>query len=206
MASPNVVFDPSSLAQLAEEFTAADVVETPDFDDSQLIPVGRYISTSRDIIEATKGVDKEGKEIAKVTLALTSGVVSESGSMFGGGKFPLKTWLSTKLFSYEGQTGSTSSLAQYLKATGVDVKGKTVGEMLLLVPETLTTPVYVRIERTDKAEKDEVTGKYNNRNLRTRDFVNGQDENGNPTYASFVVKDGVTIQGKAKVGNFSRIK
>lgn len=205
MSSATVTFDPSTLPQIAEEFSADDVVETPDFDDSNLIPVGRYISTFRTLVDVKKGKDKEGKEVAKITMALTSGVVAESGATFGGGKYPLKTWMNSGLFSYEGQTGSTSSLSQYLKACGIDTKGKTVKEMVSLLNETLTTPVYVRIERTEKGIKQE-DGSYKNLNLKTKDFLTGQDAEGNNVYASSIVKDGTLIEGKAKVGNFSRIK
>lgn len=206
MSSAPAVFDPSNLQQIAEEFSANDVVETSDFDDANLIPVGRYISTFRTLVDVKKDLDKNQKEVAKITIALTSGVVAESGATFGGGKYPLKTWMNSTLFSYEGQTGSTSSLSQYLKACGIDTKGKTVPEMVALLGETLTVPVYVRIERTDKAIKNEVTGKYDNLNLKTRDFLTGQDAEGNNIYASSIVKDGVLVAGKAKVGNFSRIK
>lgn len=196
-----VPFDPSELQSIAETFSATDVVETGDFDDSNLIPVGRYISNSRTML---KPVNDNG--VAKITFLLTGGIHSESGSTFGGGQYPIKAWVNSKLFSYEGQTGSTSSLAQYLKACGVDVKGKTVPEMVALLGETLNTPVNVRVGRTDKSEKLDDGSYAPSANLKTRDFIVSTNEDGTPVYGSTATKNGKTYQGKARVEGFSRIK
>lgn len=201
MSSQPVAFDPSTLASLAEQFDPSQVVETSDFTDDVLIPVGRYITISRELVDV-----KNDKGTAKITLALSGGFTSESGSTFGGGKFPLRSWINSNLFQYAGQQGQTSSLAQYLKAAGIETAGKTIPEMVSLLPETLTTPMYVRIGRQDKAVKQD-DGTYKYANLKTRDFEIGKDPvTGEKVYGATAVKDGVTHQGKAKVEGFSRIK
>lgn len=197
----NEIFDPAELEQVAETFSAADVVETTDFDDSNLIPVARYVSNSRTML---KPVNDNG--VAKITLILTGGLHSESGSTFGGGQYPMKAWVNSKPFSFEGQPGSTSSLASYLKACGIEVKGKTVPDMVKLLPETLNTPVYVRVGRTDKSVKKDDGTYEKSANLKTRDFITGQQEDGTPIYGSTAVKNGITYQGKARVDGFSRIR
>jgi hypothetical protein len=201
MSSSPAVFDPSTLGQIAESIDPSQVVETSDYSDSILIPVGRYISTSRSL----QNVEKRDDGTASVTLSLTGGITSDSGVTFGGGQYPLRAWVNSKLFSFQGQPGSTSSLAQYLKACGFETAGKTVAEMLLMVPETLTMPVYVKIGRTDKAVKQD-DGSYKSAGLKTKDFVIGNDEQGNRLFGATATKDGVTYAGKPRVEGFSRIR
>lgn len=196
-------FDPSELRAIAETIDPTEVVETSDYFDDFIIPIGTYLTQSREIRKVTKKADGS----VTVEIALTSGVetMGNGGVTYGVGKFPLRSWLSSKLFEQEGRPGKTSGLAQYLKAAHIDTKGKSVGEMLELLPETLQTAMKVRIEWQDKGVK-QTDGTYSNANLKSKDFLVGKTAEGEATYHPIVVKNGVEYKAQHRVGSFSEIR
>lgn len=203
--SDNQTFDPADLAVIAENIDPADVVETEDYSEAQILPVGNYLNPSREIAGVTTKKNDEGKEIVTVRLNLTGGVHSDSGAAFGTGKFPFPIWISSRLYSRENRPGATSSLAEYLKACGLDTAGMKVRDMLEILPETLNTPTEVFIGLTDKGVK--VGDTWTQANLKTKDFATGEkDEQGKPKYAFTTIKNGVSYTAKNKVQNFRQVR
>lgn len=203
MSDTQETFDISQLESIAEMVDPNEVVETEDYFNKSVIPVGKYLSTQRDIV----GVKHKADGSVTVTLALTGGIQKpdNGGFTYGGGQFPLKAYLSTKLFSFSDRPGKTSGLAQYLRACGLEPKGMSVKDMLTIVPQTLATPVVVKIEWSDKGEK-QADGSYTNLKLKSRDFITGRTENGDPVFSPQIVVDGRTVEAVAKVGGFSELK
>lgn len=195
--------DPAELDAAAEAVDPNAVGETDDYSDFAITPVGKYVSAAREIGKITNKPDGN----TTIELRFTGGITSTNNGArtYESGRFPLRNWLSSKLFSRQDRPGKTSSLAQYLRAVGVDTAGRPVKEMVGLVRETLQTPVGVRMGREDKGVK-QGDGSYTNLNLRTRDFENGVDAEGQKTYAASLIRDGVTILAKAKIEGFFEIK
>lgn len=172
-------------------------LETEDYSTFALTPVGNYVTHSR-VITAKE------KDDGTTTFAieLVGGVQHpETGKMYNVGKFPLRTWVSDKLYQQNDRPGKTSGVAEYLRACGFNPKQFTTkGELISAVMESQTIPVGVFIGRTNKAEK-QADGSYaGGGELKTKSFLN---EDG--TYATTVVVNGKTYIGKEKVGSFSRL-
>jgi hypothetical protein len=200
-ATAEAYFDPAALRGFAENIDPTQVVETDDFQDSAVIPVATYTSPSREI----KRVDRKDDGNVTIELHFTTGLHADSGRVYGDGRFPQRTWISSKLFALPDRPGKTSSLAQYLKACGFETKGKTLPEMLDAVAESLTNPVNVFVGRTDKAVQ-QADGSYKSDNLKTKDFVNGTNEDGSPSYGVTATKNGKTYTAKAKIQGFRAIE
>lgn len=180
---------------IGSEAVLPEDIESPDFTTRKTMPVGSYISQSRTILAKTYDDGHIGFQIE-----LTGGLTfKENGSKWGE-RFPLKAYPSTRPFKQDGVAGSTSSIAGYLRACGVNPKGLTVEQIKDAVKESQTVPVEVFIGRTDKGVK-QGDGSFTSANLKTKDFNIGTKEN--PVYAESVVKDNVTYEAKPKVGSFS---
>lgn len=192
-----------SLAEAKENFTAENipfVVETEDYSDQTLTPVGEYLSQSRSITKVTPKPD--GSVVFE--LSLTGGVqtLDGSGVTYGGGKYPFRTWLSTKLFAQNGRPGQTSGAAQYLREAGIDPKNlKTKTDFIEGMEASLMVPMKVFVARTDRGEK-QPDGSYTRRNLKTKDFLVGSSPEGTPIYAATIDLNGITVKGTEKIGSF----
>lgn len=192
-----------SLAEAKENLLSEDipfVSETEDYFDSNITPVGEYLSQSRTITKVTPKND--GSLVFEVSL--TGGVrnLDGSGVTYGNGKYPFRTWLSTKLFTQNGRPGQTSSAAQYLREAGIDPKVlKTKSDFVEAMEASLTVPLKVFIGWTDRGEK-QGDGSYTRRNMKTKDFVTGQREDGSPIYSPEIEVNGQTVRATEKVGSF----
>lgn len=199
--STQPTFDIADLIAIAENVDPNDVVETEDYSDDLVLPVGYYLNPSREIASVTSKPDKKnpGKETVTVRLNLTGGLFHEDGRSYGG-KFAFPYWINSSLFARDGRPGMTSGIAEYLKAVGVETKGMALGDMLSILPETLNTPCEFFAGLTDKGVKDETTGQWSQANLKLKDFKTGAvDDNGKPVYSRTVEKNGVLYHAKTKI-------
>jgi hypothetical protein len=192
-----------SLAEAKENLLSEDipfVTETADYYDQNLTPVGEYLSQSRTITKVTPKAD--GSIVFEVSLTGGIRTLDGSGVTFGGGKYPFRTWLSTKLFAQNGRPGQTSSAAQYLREAGLDPKGlNTKSDFIEGMEASLSIPLKVFIGWTDRGEK-QADNTYTRRNMKTKDFITGQKEDGSPLYSPVVNVNGVEVKATEKVGSF----
>lgn len=188
----------TSPAELKNNIEQVEEIETDDYTEGFLIPVGIYLSQSR-IIKVAKR-EKSGKKYISAEISFPNGIQSDGGSSFGAGQYPLRTWATSLTFVREGQPGATSGIAEYLKKVGFDVKQlKTSDEILDALEESQNLPVKVLIGWTNKSEKLP-DGTYAKEFAKTRDFNTGTKEA--PAYVPFFIKDGEKVEAKHKVNGF----
>lgn len=191
----------TSPAELKNSIEQVAEIETDDYTGSFLIPVGTYLSQSREIKVASK--EKNGKKYISAEISFPNGIQDDKGNSFGGGQYPLRTWATSLTFKREGQAGETSGLAEYLKKVGYDVKQlKSSDDILDAIEESQTLPVKVFVGWTNKTEKLP-DGSYGKEFAKTRDFNTGTKEE--PSYVPFFVKDGEKVEAKHKVGGFKQV-
>jgi hypothetical protein len=201
--SEDVYTSPSELKNIAEQ---VDEIETDDYVDYQLIPVGTYVSQSRQVkvTQKSKNVDGVMKRFISAEVSFPNGIQNEeTGQALGGGQYPLRTWVTTLRFpAREGQTGETSGVAEYLKRVGFDPKQlKSVEDILDALEESQALPVKVYVGWTNKTEKLD-DGSYTKEFAKTKDFNIGTKEE--PSYQPFFVKDGTKVLAKHKIAGFKR--
>lgn len=182
---------------LAEPVDA--VTETPDYLDIAVTPPGEYLSQRRRVTKVTKKPDNS----VTFELTLEGGIRTlDTGLVFGNGKYPFRTWVSTKLFTQQGKPGQTSGVAQYLKEAGYDPKTlRTQADILDAMEQSQEVPLKVYVGWTDRGEK-QPDSTYTNLNLKTKDFINGQAEDGKPTYTPQVERNGKKVTATEKIGGF----
>jgi hypothetical protein len=188
--------DLSELQNLSEDL-GPEALETSDYSDFEVTPVGHYLSQARDIKV------KQSKDGINLTFELTfiGGIQDPaSGRSYGMGQYPFRTWVSTKKFSRTNRPGATSTAAEYLRACGLDPKEGSLSE-LFEVSKTLPVRVYVAWE--DKGEK-QPDGTYTNAGLKTKDFNRGTKDA--PQYVPSVTINGKTFTARARVAGFARIQ
>lgn len=192
-----------SLAEAKESMLSENVpfvVESEDYFDSNLTPVAEYLTQSRNITKVTGKPD--GSIVFEISLTGGVQTLDGSGVSFGNGKYPFRTWLSTKLYSQSGRPGQTSGAAQYLREAGIDPKNlKVRGDFLEAMESSLLTPMKVFVGWTDRGEK-QPDGSYTRRNLKTKDFITGQKEDGSPIYSPVIDVNGVQVKATEKIGSF----
>lgn len=202
MSSATTYTDISELrnAGLDENF----VVESDDFFENAPQPVGVYVSPSRTITRINKKDD--GSVVFELTFG--SGLLTPDGSRsYGvGSKYPIKTYISTKLFALPDKPGLTSSASQYLTRCGFNTKGMTIGDFINAVGESVNLPVGVRIDWENRTEKDAATGQYPKPTMKSKDFITGTDAEGNPTYSPQVTVNGTTFTARARVNGFRAVQ
>jgi hypothetical protein len=196
-------FDPSELDHFAETFDPSAVVETADYSDRQILPVARYSNPYREIGKFTPK-DYDGVKGVMFTLKLVGGLQSlEGGDISFGGDQALLSWPNTKLFNRgQNRPGKTSSLAEYLYACGIDTAGATLQDMIRLVPETLTTPVGVRVGLQERGKKQD-DGTWKQINLNTKDFNIGTSKE--PKFVYSIERAGEVWKAKNRVDGFFRL-
>lgn len=183
----------NDLQVVAEELP--EVLESGDYIDYDLIPVGLYLSNQRRITARQKA---DGTTTFQVEFI--GGVVNtDTGATFGNGSFPLKTYVSTKKYSLPNRPGQTSSAAQYLRELGIDPK--TVDSVVGAMGETETAPVRIFIGWTNKTEKL-ADGTYEKETMKTRDFNVGTKEE--PNYQPMVQIGEKVFQAKHRVQGFRK--
>jgi hypothetical protein len=183
----------SDLTELANIAENVGTVESDDYTGFELLPVGTFVSTSRQI----KGKQKDNGDIS-FEINLTG--LEKDGTMFARGG--LRTWVTTKRYTRPNVTGETSGAAEYLRAVGFDVKGKDTAAIIALMAESQNLPVGVFVGRTNRTSRLE-DGTYEKETLKTKDFNIGTKDT--PEYASEVVVNGQKFQAKHKVQGFKRI-
>lgn len=182
---------------------AVRTIESEDFSRFTTMAPGNYTNPSRSI-------ELEDGEAGHFTACLTfdGGFVSEEGRTYPAGKYPIKKWIYSTPFkakSRDGQElpGTTSGVAEYLRAVGVNPKGMDLEAAKVAILETALTPVGVYVGRTDRAIKNEATGKFESQGLKTRDFNVGTKDA--PVWAEQVERDGRVFRAKPTVTSFSRV-
>lgn len=190
----NEYSDLSALAAAGEELVGP--IETGDFKPGvALTPVGEYISHTRKITGKGK---PDGNFV--FTVELTGGVQDPNTGKVFNARFPLKTWISTTPYKQEGKAGTTSGVASYLRACGLNPKVDTKEALMAALEESQAIPVGVFIGRTDRSEKL-ADGSYSEPlNLKLKAFLQADG-----TYADAIEVDGKIVQAKEKVGGFSKI-
>lgn len=173
-------------------------VETPDYTDEYIIPPGRFLSTSR---EVKPKAAESGKPIT-FELQFPTGL-QNGKSTYGLGRFPERAWVSTKLYEQAGRAGKTSSVAQYLRACGINPKGMTTAQLIDAMQESQTLPVTTIIGWEERVSPDE-NGRWPKTKLRTKHFNKGTKEN--PVYVPEVEIDGVTYHARHRVVGYDEVK
>ncbi len=194
--SEDLYVSPSELKNVAEQVES---IETDDFVDFAIIPVGEYLSQSRTIKVAKK------EKWFSAEVSFPNGIQNEeTGQSFGGGQFPLRTWITSKKYEQAGKPGQTSGIAEYLKKVGYDVKLLTTNEDILdALEESQAVPVKVYVGWTNRTEKLP-DGTYSKEFAKTKDFNVGTKEE--PSYQPFFVKDGEKVLARHKVSGFKKVQ
>lgn len=172
-------------------------VETGDYADYPLIPVGVRVSNQR---KAEVNEKPDGNLTIKLTFL--DGLVGEDGDVQGVGDCK---YISTKQYVRKGHPGKTSSAARYLDKCGIDPKGKTAAETVELIANSLDIPVKIKIDWEDKVEGVKGTdGKwsYPKATLRTKDFNLGTPWE--PNYVNKVMVNGKEYQARHVFGDFEK--
>lgn len=202
MSSPATHLD---LAAARENFLAEDVeviVESNDFSNISVTPPGEYLTPFRTLGNITTKV-VEGQTVTTFEIQLTGGVKDlNTGQTFGGGKYPFRTWQSTKLFEQSGKPGKTSQISQYLREAGFDPKTlRTRQDIMDAVEASLNVPLKVYIAWKDRGVK-QADGSWKDYNLKTKDFQTGTREDGSKIYSSVITYNGEEVRATEKVGSF----
>lgn len=196
--SQNDYVAPSDLQNVSEAVTE---VESEDYLTYDLMPVGDYVSKTRTIKVAQK--EKDGISYISAEVSFPEGVENENGESLGGGNYPLRTWITTKQFAQQNRPGTTSTVANYLRAIGFDVKTlRTTQEILDALAESQTMPIKVFISWTNKTEKIS-DGVYTKEFAKLKDFNQGTKDE--PKYVPTFELNGAVVQAKHKVGGFRQV-
>lgn len=192
--------DLSELRHIAESLPP---IESSDYSEYELIPVGNYTSPSRLTQVRTPG----GDGVLTFVLTFDTGFADVNGRTHGRSKYPLTKKISTRQFEQENRPGTTSTVAQYLRAVGLEPQKLTSPDDFIDAMEAAATlPVGVFIGRTNRKEKDE-SGQWTEVEIKTKEFlVSGSLKGGDAVYAAQITKDGVTYTGKAVVQGFNRLR
>ncbi|SRR5258706_13276264 len=189
---------PSDLMNVSEAVTE---VESEDYTGYDLMPVGDYVSKTRVIKVAEK--TKDGVTYLSAEVSFPDGLENENGESLGGGNYPLRTWITTKQFAQQNRPGTTSQVANYLRAIGFDVKTlKGPQDILDALNESQGMPIKVFISWTNRTEKLG-DGTYTKEFAKLKDFNQGTKET--PKYVPFFELNGEKIQAKHKVGGFRQL-
>lgn len=188
----------SSPSELRNHIEQVAEIESDDYVGGFLIPVGSYLSQSRTIKVAEK------KGFLSLEISFPNGIQNEAGQSFGGGQYPLRTWVSNKPYPpKEGQAGVTSSLSEYFKGVGFNPKElKTKEDIFDAIEDSQNLPTKVFIGWTNKTEKLP-DGTYTKEFAKTKDFNQGSKEE--PKYVPFFERDGVKVEAKHRVAGFRRV-
>jgi hypothetical protein len=197
------IFDPSELAALAELVDPNAVAETDNYSSGKgggFRPTGpgEFDQPYRTVRNAVRNDD--GSFSAE--LELGGGLVGENGQS-SDTTYPLRTWISSRPFSPDGSTGSTSSLAEYFHSVGISPVGQSTADLVRMLPDTLGLPARVYVTWTDK--KEQINGEWVGAvpPLKARDFIVGGDKK-NPIYSPTITIKDKTYRAKSKVSRFVR--
>lgn len=187
--------DLNALASTGEEIDVTDI-ESNDYSPFEVPHPGNYLSQSREI-------RAKQKDDGTVTFELTfvGGLTDPNTGKVIFAARPEKTWLSTKKYTRTGRPGQTSSVAEYLRACGMDPKQ--VGSLTDALLASQSIPLLVYVAWEDRSEK--VGDTWVNAGLKTRDFNQGSKEE--PHYVPQVEKDGKVYTARARVtSSFQQIR
>lgn len=199
MTEANEYLDLAELENFAEELPAGEEIETDDYREDGIILPGRYVSTSRVI----QGKQKEDGHVT-FAFVFAEGIALESdpSTVFLNGNYPLRSWASTKPFTFPDRAGKTSGAAQYLRAVGVDPKGLNMSAIFNAMRESQNVPVGVYIGYEDRGVK-QPDGSYKSRNLKTKNFNLGTREE--PVWVPSIEIDGETVWARPRVSGFFQL-
>ena len=185
----------TEFVNLSELDANAEEIESKDYLDYDLLQPGLYLSKGR-MINGRKKDD--GTTTFEVSFI--GGLENpETGEVVANGGFPLRHYISTKLFVQKNRPGKTSSVAQYLRAAGIDPKDVTPLEGLT---ESQTIPVVVSIGWEEKIERNP-DGSYAKTQLKTKDFNQGTKDA--PVYVPVVLWGSQTYTARHKVNGFRKV-
>lgn len=187
--------DLNDLPNLAEEL-GDEGLESKDYSDFEVTPVGNYVSEAREI--KFKRSKKGG---ISFEIVFSSGLKDPAtGRTYAR---PDKTWISTTRFQKANRPGSTSGVAEYLRAVGLDPKG--TGDIKQALQESQVMPVQVWVSWEDKAVNEGTQDSPNwvSKGLKTKDF--NQGTKAEPHYVPNVTIDGHTFTARARANGFSKV-
>jgi hypothetical protein len=193
MSSANLL-SLADLASTAEELP--EKIESSDFSRSKCMPVGDYISSSRTIT----GEKREDGNYS-FTVVFDCGLQNEANAKVYGAKYHLKKWISTKPYKILDVPGTTSSVAEYLRAVGFNPKELSAAQVIEAILDSQSVAVGVFVGRTDRRVKDE-NGTWSGGTLKTKEFLAGVNEDGVKQYAETITKNGVQYIANPVVTSF----
>lgn len=188
-----------------DDFSGEIMAESPDFTGYELLNPGLYLSPSRKVT-AGQAVDKNQKPYIFAMIEVSE-LQDEAGAPITLTK-PLKSWIATFAKTRKNQPGSTSAVAEYLKACGFDPHQLKGEEIKSALAESGAYPVNLMVGWTNRTKKTGVTlpnGKdeYTEEVLKTADFNQGTPEN--PHLVPTVEVDGTTFQAKHRISFFKKV-
>jgi len=181
------------------------MAESPDFTNYELLNPGVYTSPHREV-KAGQAVDKNGKAYIFAAIECAE-LQDEAGATITLAR-PLKTWIATFAKTRKNQQGSTSAVAEYLKAVGFEphqLKGEEIKQAL---SESASYPVNIMVGWTNRTKptgsklangKDEYTEEW----AKTADFNAGTPET--PHLVPTFEKDGALVQAKHRISYFKKV-
>lgn len=174
------------------------MLESSDYVDYNLIPVGWYLSQQRKI--TPKKSQRTGKLWYEVSFV--GGLQDpETGKVHSSGQYPERGGLFGNRFSRENRPGETTDVAEYLRACGIDPKSvKSTAEAL---QQSETLPVMCFVGWTNRTEKLP-DGTYEKETLKTKDFNRGTATA--PDYMPSVEIGGRVFEARHKVTKFQKVR
>lgn len=187
--------DLNALASTGEDL-AVEEIESNDYSPFEVPAPGNYLSQTREIRARQK---EDGSTTFEVTFV--GGLTDPNTGKTIFASRPEKTYLSTKKYVRTGRPGQTSSVAEYLRACGMDPKN--VGNLLEALVSSQSIPLLVYVAWEDKGKK--VGETWVNKGLKTRDFNQGSKEE--PKYVPQVEVDGEVFTARARAtSSFQQVR
>ena len=189
-----------------EPFDGEIMAESPDFTNYELLNPGTYTSASR-VVKPGRAVDKNKKPYIFAHIECSE-LTSEDGAVVTLSR-PLKTWIATFAKTRKNQQGSTSEVAEYLKAAGFNPAQLRGEELEQALAESATYPVKVMVGWTNRTKKTGATlpnGKdeYTEEFAKTKDFNRGTETEPN-LVPSFTGPDGEIVDAKHRISYFKKV-
>lgn len=194
---------PADLAG-AESFEGEIIAESADYTAYELLDPGTYLSASRKV-SAGQAVDKNERAYI-FALIEVSELQNENGETIVLNR-PLKNWISTFPQHRKNQKGTTSQVADYLRAAGFEPAGLKGEELKQALSESAQYPVKLVIGWTNRTKptgnklpngKDEFTEEW----AKTKDFNVGTPDA--PSFSPRIEKDGVVVQAKHRISFYKK--
>lgn len=190
--------DLSQLDEMPEDFQGAE--EAGFVPKGNLLEVGWYHSPSRKISYKKK----EGGNLSfQVEFGPDPGLRAPDGRMI---KYPPRAYLSTKMYLPRDQEFKTSQVAEYLRECGIDPQKIQPQEFPLVMRDTQTIPLDVKIGAEDDQRDRPLIWKDGKQvpgpaRAYTKDFLSPEGK-----LRPAIIKDGVTLKARNRVERFKKAR